>query len=135
MKKLGLKNVYLYFSSVCIFLLHMPFVFAKVKPAGRQFYDKPEQPSVSLTDPILKNLKPSVNLKVSVYDSLRLGSLGLGRQVFDYAMKGFSFMKEMGKLGNDQIISIHFHITSDAVIKHFIIIPLICIHRNIISMH
>ena len=106
MKKIGLKNVYLYFSSVCIFLIHMPFVFAKVKPLGKQFFEKPERPLVSLTDPMLINSNPSVNLKVRLYDSLRLGSLGLSRQVFDYAMKGFNFMKEMGKLGNDQIISI-----------------------------
>ena len=32
--------------------------------------------------------------------------MGLGRQVFDYAMKGFIYMKETGALANEQIISI-----------------------------
>ena len=48
----------------------------------------------------------NANLKFSLYDSLRLGSMGLGRQVFDYAMKGFIYMKETGALANEQIISI-----------------------------
>jgi len=43
---------------------------------------------------------------MGLYDSLRLGSLGLGRQVFDYAMKGFNYMKGMGTLANEQVISI-----------------------------
>lgn len=73
---------------------------------GKLFFDKPVVPPVGLTDTML--VKPSFNahIKFSLYDSLCLGSLGLGRQVFDYAMQGFNFMKQMGTLGNEQIISI-----------------------------
>ena len=72
----------------------------------QHFFEKTAIPPVSLTN--TKLVKPDIgdSLKFSLYDSLRLGSLGLGRQVFDYAMQGFNFMKEMGTLGNDQIISI-----------------------------
>jgi hypothetical protein len=106
MKNFGIKKVYVFFSSVCIFILHMPFVFAKAKPLGKQFSDNRVQPHIMITDSSAVNTDSIGSLTFSLYDSLRLGSLGLGRQVFDYAMKGFNFMKEMGTLGNEQIISI-----------------------------
>lgn len=106
MKKFGLKKVYLFFSSAFIFILHIPFVFAKTKTPGKPFYNKLLASPTALRDTGM--IKPAANasIKFGLYDSLRLGSLGLGRQVFDYAMMGFSFMKEMGTLGNDHIISI-----------------------------
>ena len=82
----------------------MPFVFGKSKPIGRIFSHKTEKSSAEYIDTNLK--LPAINLKFSLYDSLRLSSLGLSRQVFDYAMKGFNFMKEMGTINNDRIISI-----------------------------
>ncbi|MEO5893409.1 MAG: murein L,D-transpeptidase catalytic domain family protein [Ferruginibacter sp.] len=106
MKKFGLKKVYLFFSSAFIFIIHIPFVFAKSKPISKFFSDRSDVSPVAVTDTM--TLKPDTNasLKFSLYDSLRLNSFGLGRQVFDYAMKGFNFMKEMGTLTNDQVISI-----------------------------
>ena len=106
MKKIGLKKFYFFFSSVFIFIVHIPFVFAKTKPLGKLFFDKPGVPPITLTDTSLVNPLTDSGFKLSVYDSLRLGSMGLGRQVFDYAMKGFNFMKQMGTLGNEHIISI-----------------------------
>ncbi len=106
MNKFGLKKVYVFFSSVCIFILHMPFVFAKAKPLGRHFFDTKAVSPISLTNTKLVIPDSSASIKLNLYDSLRLGSLGLGRQVFDYAIKGLNFMKEMGTLGNEQIISI-----------------------------
>lgn len=41
-----------------------------------------------------------------VFDSLRLGRLGLGRVIFDYAMIGYNGLKAKGMLGNSQILSI-----------------------------
>ncbi|MEO6549521.1 MAG: murein L,D-transpeptidase catalytic domain family protein [Ferruginibacter sp.] len=106
MKKVGLKKVYLFISSAFIFALHIPFVFAKSKPLSKLFPDKPAPMPICLTDVSLNSSALNPVIKSNLYDSLKLGSLGLGRQVFDYAMQGFNFMKEMGKLGNDQIISI-----------------------------
>ncbi|MEO6719744.1 MAG: murein L,D-transpeptidase catalytic domain family protein [Ferruginibacter sp.] len=105
MKKSRLKKMYLFFSSISIFLLHIPFVFAKTNPLHR-ILGSLASPSVTMTDAPNVNADTSSNTRTSLYDSLRLGSMGLGRQVFDYAMKGFNFMKEMGTLANDQVISI-----------------------------
>ncbi len=106
MQKFGFKKLYLFFSSAFIFLLHIPFVFAKTNTIGKHLFNKPGISSVSVTDSTWVKADTNASLKFSVYDSLRLGPLGLGRQVFDYAMKGFNFMKQMGTIGNDQIISI-----------------------------
>ncbi|MBC7886243.1 MAG: murein L,D-transpeptidase catalytic domain family protein [Ferruginibacter sp.] len=105
MKKFGYRNVYLFFSSALLFIIHIPFVFAKSKPMGKLFFDKSDLPS---TVTCTTSEQPGINaaVKFSLYDSLRLGTLGLGRQVFDYAMQGFNCMKAMGKLSNEQIISI-----------------------------
>jgi hypothetical protein len=61
---------------------------------------------VMTSDSAISQSDSSASVKFGLYDSLRLGSLGLGRQVFDYAMKGFNYMKETGNLANEQIISI-----------------------------
>ena len=42
----------------------------------------------------------------NIYDSLKLGSLGLAKQAFDYAMKGLDIMKAVGKVENYNVISI-----------------------------
>lgn len=42
----------------------------------------------------------------SIYDSLNLQKLGLSRQAFDYALKGFHFLIEKGKIANNSILSI-----------------------------
>ena len=41
-----------------------------------------------------------------IFDSLRLGKLGLGRRAFDYAMLGHDYLKKKGMLKNTKIISI-----------------------------
>ncbi|MEO6220983.1 MAG: murein L,D-transpeptidase catalytic domain family protein [Ginsengibacter sp.] len=44
--------------------------------------------------------------KASVYDSLKLGTVGLSKKAFDNALKGFNYLRSMGKLKNDNILSI-----------------------------
>jgi hypothetical protein len=83
----------------------MPFAFAKTNPFGKLFTDKKISP-VALTDSSIIQPDSVSNLQVKLYDSLRLSSLGLGRQVFDYAMKGFNYMIETGALANKKIITI-----------------------------
>ncbi len=41
-----------------------------------------------------------------LFDSLKLGKLGLGRRAYDYAMLGYNVLKAKRKLGNDNILSI-----------------------------
>jgi hypothetical protein len=55
------------------------------------------------TTPNPANETPSVK---NIYDSLKLGSLGLSKQAYDYAIKGFNYLLSKGKLNNNNIISI-----------------------------
>ena len=50
----------------------------------------------------------------NIFDSLKLGKLGLGRMAFDYAMLGFKSLKEKGLLGKEDVLSIiDFSLRSD----------------------
>jgi len=106
MKNKNIRRVHLFFSSLFIFLIHIPFVFAKTKLKSC------ELPSKNIAQPIVVAdaaplVNPVVNAAASgVYDSLKLASLGLAKHVFDYAMRGFDLLKQTGKLNNDCIISI-----------------------------
>jgi hypothetical protein len=106
MKKFTFKKAYLFFSSLFIFILHVPFVFAKTKPHG-SFLDKKSMvnPTVIKDSSVVNSLNISIG-STNLYDSLRLGSLGLARQAFDYALKGFNVMKSVGEVANENIISI-----------------------------
>ncbi|MEO6455698.1 MAG: murein L,D-transpeptidase catalytic domain family protein [Ginsengibacter sp.] len=92
-----LKKVYLFLSSIFIFLIHLPFVFAKTKP--QQNFIVPVQKPFLFT-------ANSTGTYASVFDSLKLNSLGLSRQAFDYAITGFKYLISLNKLNNDEIISI-----------------------------
>jgi hypothetical protein len=103
MQKAGLKKLYLFCSSAVIFLLHLPFVFAKSRPSA-------EVPPVAPA-PVLAAVPPAVpgtaiGNRASLYDSLRLGSMGLARQAYDMAMKGWQYLGIAGKLANQSILSI-----------------------------
>ena len=107
MSKFNIKKINFFLLFILIFLLHIPFVFAKSVNIGKHLNEK---------DPIKSALNRPTAASVhsnrisifsnSLYDSLQLESKGLTRQVFDYALKGFYFMREMGMLENKEIISI-----------------------------
>jgi hypothetical protein len=106
MKKFAFKKVYLFFSSLFIFVLHVPFVFAKTKPPVNFPDNKPVINPIIFNESFLINNSMAPITGVTLFDSLRLGSLGLARQAFDYAVKGFNVMKSAGEVANDNIISI-----------------------------
>jgi hypothetical protein len=99
----SLKKFFIFFSSVFIFLIHLLFVFAKTKPYTQSVSDV--SPSKSKVSGKPGEELPNAN-KPGVYDSLHLNILGLTKQAFDYAIKGFNSLRSMGKLNNDSIISI-----------------------------
>ena len=107
MKTFAFKKIYLFFSSMVIFILHMPFVFGKTKNVTN-FFDKKSavHPSSIIDSTFSSPLVSTPIAKTNLYDSLRLGSLGLARQAFDCAIKGFNSMKAVGEVGNKNIISI-----------------------------
>jgi hypothetical protein len=99
-----IRKAHLFFSSVFIFLLHIPFVFAKSKSV---FTGTGQANPVVVTDSAASSkISVTETIPASIYDSLKLATLGMTKQVFDYAMKGFMSLKAAGKLRNTNIISI-----------------------------
>ena len=107
MKNRGLRTVHLFFTSLVIFLLHIPFSFSRTKPVPGTGKNARPRPAV-VGDAPLSGLPP-VEEKPAyavLYDSLKLASMGLAKQVFNYAMSGYEMLKEAGRITNDQVISI-----------------------------
>ena len=107
MKKIIFKKAYLFFTTVFLFIVHMPFVFAKtVAPIKISEAKLLSMPPVNIQDSTIIAPEITTVAKLGLYDSLRLGSLGLARQAFDCAIKGFGYMKNEGDVSNRNIISI-----------------------------
>ena len=98
----GLKKIYLSLSVILLFVLHFPLVFAnnlKSTATGAEIHATNNATPHSTGNDLAG--KTSV-----LYDSLNLDGLGLAKQAFNYAMKGFNYLRQAGKLANDNIISI-----------------------------
>ena len=106
MKKFTIKKVYLFFSSLLIFCIHIPFVFAKAKPVDTVLDVTGDVHTYTLADFQMWKAIGDSTCTVNLYDSLNLGSLGLNRQAYNYAIKGYDVMKSVGELENKNIISI-----------------------------
>lgn len=101
MKSYFFKSTQLFFSFFLLFILHLPFVFANTKSFDKNAI-KGKAPFDLLNDAGKETLIDAV----TIYDSLNLIDLGLSEQAFDYAVKGYEYMKENGKIINDDVISI-----------------------------
>jgi hypothetical protein len=64
-----------------------------------------------------------VEAKMPIYDSLDLGSLGLSREAFEYALTGFNNLVNSGKITKDNILSI-LDFTLPSGKKRFFVIDL-----------
>ena len=82
-------------------MLHLPFVFANTKPVVQNTVIAKQ-----IVEPLDNTKKESCIAEVAVYDSLHLNDLGLSEQAFQYAVKGYEYLKEKGKINNESIISI-----------------------------
>ena len=96
------RKFYLLLSSVFIFLIHLLFVFARVKPANSM--TRTASLNAAGKNVTIEPVNPVK--QTNVYDSLKLGTKGLSRQAYDYAMKGYNYLLSKGKLANNHIISI-----------------------------
>ena len=102
-----LKKFYLFFTSIFIFILHIPFVFAKnkpnivVNPEGKK-----QEQFVANEMPFIDFNTSNKMVNATVYDSLKLNVLGLSKQAYQYAMQGFDYLVQTGKITNNKIISI-----------------------------
>src|SRR4051812_43120912 len=100
MKKFQLRKIYVFFSSVLIFMLHLPFTFARSGAAEvKAVLNNGKKIALTLNT----NMSNSASM---IYDSLKLNFLGLSKQAYNYAIQGMEKLKETGKLYNDQLISI-----------------------------
>ncbi len=90
------RRVYLLISTFFIYLLQLPFTFAKSANMASWLYNPAD--SVHITS-VATPAK-------SIYDSLHTQVAGLSRQAFEFAKKGFDKLIEEGRLLNDSIISI-----------------------------
>jgi L,D-transpeptidase catalytic domain len=100
-----MKNLRLFLSSLVIFLLHIPFVFAK--SVGSSFKHGSGDNKVSVTN---NNTVGDAGLifptRLNVFDSLKLDMTGLSKNIFEMAVRGLQKLKESGLIVTDTIISI-----------------------------
>ncbi len=101
-----IRRAHLFFPSLFIVLLHLPFVFATIKQ---------ESPISTNNALLLKPIEKIVVEKIvpenlittkNIYDSLNLEALGLRKDVFDCALKGYDNLRQKGRLQKNEIISI-----------------------------
>jgi hypothetical protein len=87
-------------------LLHIPVAFAKKTPVIKSsVIMKDGADTVTNKILLLKNGIGNEAIE-SAYENMHLNELGLSRQAFSYAMKGFNYLVEKGRLAKDNIISI-----------------------------
>ncbi len=98
MKKFRSKNVYLFFSALVAFMVHLPFAFS-----GTRAHFTNNNFRSSIVTPVINKKESSLNI---IYDSLKLNLCGLSEHAFNYAIKGFEYLKAKGKITNENVISI-----------------------------
>ena len=91
----------LYIAAVVLmfFLVHTPFGIAVSNGMGKKMIFKP----------IAVDAVPEEEAASSVkymYDSMQLSSIGLSQEAFEYAIKGYTYLKNKGKLLNERTLSI-----------------------------
>lgn len=107
MKNAPLKKIYVFFSSVLIFMLHLPFSFAKPKD---KLAGKPNAtPAITNNAVSASASSETAKMKMEcalIYDSLKLNVLGLSQQAYQYAIDGLAKLKQAGKIANSSLVSI-----------------------------
>ena len=98
-----LKKTYNYLSVIFIFILHFPLVFASSKP-NNEFNGA--RSHTTAASKLVMGSEHFLNSADELYDSMQLNLMGLSKQTFAYAIKGFHHLLQTGQLKNDNIISI-----------------------------
>jgi len=107
MRNVTIKINYLFLAFLVVFSIQHSFAFAKFKTSGKDFINN--EPFLSCCNIKLVNKSLPTNSSVfssNLFDSLQLQKMGLNREVFDYALKGFNYMSIMGLIKNSSILSI-----------------------------
>ena len=91
------QKFFVFLIPVFLFLIHLPLFSANVKPNS----------DLDLTELENLNLLASeISESSFLYDSLNLNTLGLSEEAFNYGLKGYEYLKSIGKLNNESILSI-----------------------------
>ena len=93
MTNFKMKRVHLFFFTVLIFMLHLPFAFSRTRDSAH----------VNAYLPKTAKTNSAMN---RVYDSLKLNIQGLSQSAFENAVKGYQYLKSQGKIDKEDIISI-----------------------------
>lgn len=96
-KTQSFKKFFPFLIPVFLFLVHLTFFSASLKP----------QPEAVLHDSVgIHSSRNNVSKPSTLYQSLELNTLGLSEDAFQYALKGYEYLKQTGKLENEKILSI-----------------------------
>ena len=97
MTKFRFKKVYIFFSAVLAFMLHLPFAFSNSRPISAKT-------NHTLSPVGVTEVNASVVYKI--YDSLKLNLKGLSQEAFNYAVQGYEYLKLKGKISNENVLTI-----------------------------
>lgn len=97
------QKLYLAFTICFTFIFCLPQTFSR-----SNLLFNADKLALKHTSKKFLTIAPKVELPLysSLYDSLQLKTIGLGKPVFEYAMMGFNQMIKLGSISNKQIISI-----------------------------
>jgi len=96
MTKFRVTKLSLFFAVLVALMIHLPLAFSHSRSFSvRALPAKAPANTVNADNAVLK-----------IYDSLQLNLRGLSQDAFNYAVKGYTYLKEKGKISNDNVLSI-----------------------------
>jgi len=101
MVKLILKRTTIFFASLVTFMIHLPFAFANSKPVI-----KISLPMIKYTANMKAVILNKSSSNMSIYEDLKLNSLGMSSDAFKFAIQGFENLKMAGRIFKDDILTI-----------------------------
>lgn len=100
MKKFTLYRFNVCAAALLLVLVHFPFASSISNGMGLgTVFNRSVYPNTNASNSTVSSLS-------AVYDNLHLNTLGLSKQAFDYAVKGYTYFKGQGKLLNQRVLSI-----------------------------
>lgn len=101
------KNNILFLTFLVVLIFQFSSAFAKFKTFGNILIGNKPFLAYNRTKKVNKILPTNFSIFSSnLFDSLQLQKMGLNREVFDFALKGFNYMSKMGLIKNSSILSI-----------------------------
>lgn len=112
---LKLKKVYFFFSSLLVFIIHLPLAFAKTTKVT---FNNTRKVVGETTGSLYTSAKQQM---LQIYDSLNLGDKGLSEEAFTDAVNGYTELLQKGKIAKTNILSIADFSKSSSAKRFFVI--------------